>query len=226
MTPIPIHRRAFLAVAGASTAGLVLSACGEDEEPTAQTTPTTTEDEGADLTLDFSTPVGVLNYALALEVLESSFYAAVLADPFDGITDRERETFTDIQAHEAVHAEFLQAVLGGDALAPFEPDLSSVDLGSRDAVLETALVLENTGVGAYNGAARYLPADGPLGAVPLMAAGDIVSVEARHASVIEALGAAGRDGFATGAFDEALTPQEVLQRAEPFLPVTIQIQGT
>ncbi len=51
--------------------------------------------------------------------------------------------------------------------------------------------------------------------------GKIVSVEARHASVIRTL--LGNE-FAPAAFDDALTPNQVLSMADPFIenPITLR----
>ncbi len=76
--------------------------------------------------------------------------------------------------------------------------------------LKLAYVLENTGVGAYNGA-------GPALTTPayLAAAGSIVQVEARHAAAIALL----TGGLITpdGAFDKPLTKAEVLAKAGPLI---------
>jgi hypothetical protein len=76
--------------------------------------------------------------------------------------------------------------------------------------LKLAYVLENTGVGAYNGA-------GPLLKNPayLAAAGSIVQVEARHAAAIAGL--TGGSITPDGAFDKPLTKQQVLAKAGPLI---------
>lgn len=55
----------------------------------------------------------------------------------------------------------------------------NLNFGNRQNVLETAMMLEDTGVAAYTGAGRYIE-----NVNNLVMAGKIVSVEARHASVI------------------------------------------
>ena len=88
-------------------------------------------------------------------------------------------------------------------------------------MLAQALVFEDLGVGAYNGAGQYI-SDGGAGDVYLTLAGKIVSVEARHASVIAGLidastiaGAEVIDPM-TG-LDQALDPGDVLTAAGAFL---------
>jgi hypothetical protein len=76
--------------------------------------------------------------------------------------------------------------------------------------LKLAYVLENTGVGAYNGAG---PALGNK--MLLAAAGSIVQVEARHAAAIAVL--TGAKITPTGAFDKPLSKQQVLAKAGPLI---------
>jgi len=218
-----LGRRRFLALGGAGAAGLVIAGCGDDGEMPAQTQPPPQREpmQQGEVTLDFSTPIGVLNYAFALENLESAFYAMANAQLYDDASEQEMEILTAIGAHEQVHVDFLGAVLGDDALQGLEVNFEMVDFGNRDSVFQTALTFENLGVGAYNGAAKYLAvlaAEQELAGTALQAAGDIVAVEARHASIIGAEIAAGQDEqFAPTAFDEALEPMAVIEAAQPFI---------
>jgi hypothetical protein len=130
--------------------------------------------------------IGILNFALLLEELEAAFYLLVLKS--GKITDpREIDYMTALGAHEAEHVRFLRSVLGEDAI--FETkDLSFNTAGldalltDRDTILNAAVSLEDTGVHAYNGA-------GPSLTNPtfILAAGSIVSVEARHAAGVRGL---------------------------------------
>jgi Ferritin-like domain len=71
-------------------------------------------------------------------------------------------------------------------------------------------VLENTGVGAYNGAAPSLKSKAVLAS-----AGSIVQVEARHAAAIDLL--IGKSPTPNEGFDKPLTKQEVLKAAGPLI---------
>jgi hypothetical protein len=131
----------------------------------------------------------------------------------------ERTVLTDLRDHEIVHREFFRAALGGAAIPDLSVDFSSINFASRDSVLATAETFEDLGVGAYNGAARYLRS-----AVYLTLAGKIVSVEARHASAIRAIRRNNRTTeFAPNAFDPATGPMQVLMAADPFVVQNITV---
>ncbi len=131
------------------------------------------------------------------------------------MTSEEQDILYAIKKHKVVHREFFRAALGSAAIPNLAVDFSAVDFGSRDSVLVAAKVFEDTGVGAYNGAAQFL-SNGDY----LLAAGKIVSVEARHASAIRDV--LGRS-FAPQAFDAALTFEQVLRRAAPFIATDVTL---
>lgn len=179
---------------------------------------------GAALAQDLgSGDVGILNYAYALEQLEAAFYTMAVDSPFAGITDDETEVLTDLRDHEIDHREFLAGALGDDAIPELEVDFSAVDFSDRHSVLETARTFEDLGVSAYNGAGKYLENPDFL-----LAAGRIVSIEARHAAVIRDLiqpltiAFAGPDVVDDSGLDVVREPEEVLAAAGPFItsPVT------
>lgn len=162
--------------------------------------------------------VGILNYAYALEQLEAAFYGKVIESPYEGITTDETSWLTDIRDHEVEHRDFLKEALGDDAIATLEVDFSAVDFTDRDSVLATAMTFEDLGVGAYNGAGKLIE-----NADYLLAAGRIVSVEARHAAAIRDLinmnsvSFAGDDVVDANGLDVAYAPTEVLPKADPFI---------
>lgn len=207
------NRRRFLQWAGVTVGVVLVAGCGDDDDgPMAPS--------GANLG---SGDVGVLNYAYALEQLEAAFYTRVVATPYTGISTAERNILTDIRDHEIVHREFLKAALGTGAIGTLDFDFTSVNFTSRASVLGTAKVFEDLGVGAYNGAGQLLT-DANL----LLVAGKIVSVEARHASVIRDLLNPNSADFAgndvvtvSGGLDQALTPAAVLSAADPFITNSI-----
>ena len=197
--------------------GLAVSGCDDDEEMTGG--------GGGDAGVDLgSGDIGVLNYAYALEQLEAAFYAEVLGGTyFAGANADERAVLTALEAHERAHKSFFAGVIPSASRIPdLEVDFSSVDFASRDSVLAAAQAFEDLGVSAYNGAGRLLTNPDYL-----TLAGKIVSVEARHASVIrDLIGAsatafAGDDVIDANGLDAARTPTEVLAAADTFVTTVI-----
>lgn len=224
----PAPRRDFLKWSGAGALAAVgLAGCSDQTDVRSITevvTDTVTvappPETFPSVTLDFANDFGVLNYAYALEQLEAAFYTMVTgtAGFSTMFSADERSVLEDLRDHEIAHREFFKAALGSNAIGALTPNFSGVNLNSRLSVLQTAQTLEDLGVWAYNGAARYLQS-----ATFLTVAGKIVSVEARHAAAI-------RDilsplSFAPDAFDRALAPGDVLAAAAPFIRNTITLQG-
>ncbi len=145
-----------------------------------------------------ATPVDVLNFALTLEYLESSFYAQGLDSGI--VPSSDLAIITQIGKHETSHVATLKSAImasGGTPVA--EPTFDFTAGGAYPDVFTnytTFLVLanafEDTGVRAYKGQAANL-----LGTDLLTAALDIHSVEARHASEIRRL--RGQKGWISGA---------------------------
>lgn len=165
-------------------------------------------------TLIFSADdIGILNYALLLEELEAAFYVLVLKS--GKITNpREYDYLKALGAHEAEHVKFLRGVLGKNAT--FETrDISFNKAGlnallkDRDTILNTAVALEDTGVHAYNGAGPSIK-----NRTYLIAAGSIVSVEARHAAGVRAL--LGRPVTEPNT-DRAVSNDELVDNLNPFV---------
>jgi hypothetical protein len=162
------------------------------------------------------TPIDVLNYALTLEHLEYAFYRDGLeqfsAEDFAaaGYAANVHEWFGIIRDHEDEHVQTITKVisdLGGEPVAEAEYDFGYTDLAGFVGV---AQVLENTGVSAYQGAARFLIDEDAL----LTAALTIHGIEARHAAYLNGL--QGESPF-PDAFNPTLTPDEVLAAAGPFI---------
>jgi rubrerythrin len=215
-------RREFLRAAGFSGAALMLAACADGSsrllEPGAARLAIV---NGNNVTLDFSTDTDILNYAYALEQLEAAFYVQVVANAAFGsiFPANEQRILVDLRDHEVAHRDFFAAALGSAKIPDLTPDFSAVDFASRASVLQTAQTFEDLGVGAYNGAAKYLRSAGLL-----TIAGKIVSVEARHASAIRATLNGNRTGaFAPQSFDPALEPSQVLAAADPFIVQNITV---
>ena len=162
--------------------------------------------------------IGILNYAYALEQLEAAFYSKVIETPYADITEAETALLTDIRDHEIAHRDFLKTALAADAIPDLEVDFSAVDFGDRTSVLTTAQTFEDIGVSAYNGAGQLL-----TNPEYLLAAGRIVSVEARHSAAIrnlvspDSVAFAGPDVVDKNGLDVVRAPTEVLALADPFI---------
>lgn len=202
-----VNRRYFLRSAGvaATTGAFILGACTEQD---------VMGDHAVDLG---SGDIGILNYAYALEQLEAAFYTQVMMTPYLNMTEEEKMILTDIRDHEIVHREFFKAALGNAAIKGLTPDFSTIDFADRNSVLKHAMIFEDTGVAAYNGAGKLIK-----DATYLLIAGKIVSVEARHASAVSDLMAPNALEFANSTvdshgLDRAWSPSVILWNVSPFI---------
>lgn len=158
-----------------------------------------------------SQDVEILNFALLLEFLEAEFYReAVDRNTIGGETLAFAKVVRD---HEIAHVEFLQQALGSSARSKPEFDFGDTT-SDPDKFRATAVVLEDTGVAAYNG-------QGPrLTKKTLASAAQIVSVEARHAAWIRkivgepAYGGDPANYPAPRVLEPALTKAQVEDRVE------------
>ena len=118
--------------------------------------------------------VDILNFALTLEFLESAFYDEAVSK---GKLSGEAMRFAKAVAHdEAAHVTFLKGALGSKAVKSPKFDFKGSNL-KQATFLKTAMVLEDTGVSAYAGAAPMI-----ANKKTLAAALSVHSVEARHAA--------------------------------------------
>jgi hypothetical protein len=151
--------------------------------------------------------VGILNFALTLEYLESSFYDE--AKTRARASGELKSLIALLAEDEKQHVEALTATivqLGGKPVAEPKFDFSYSDTAG---FLELAQTFEDTGVSAYNGAGPSIKSKEVLGA-----AGSIVQVEARHAAAIRLQN---EEEPAPDAFDPPLDEAQVLKAVEPFI---------
>lgn len=204
----PQSRRRFLAVGGGSTALVAfLAACGSSSDSTSTTT--TMSSGGKSETAEFGKgDVGILNYALTLEYLETAFYAEVVKSGlFKGA---DLATIRKFGSEEAEHVQALtQAVksLGGK---PAPEPKTEFPLKSAKSVLELAGTVENLGAAAYLGQAANIESPEVLASALA-----IHSVEGRHAAVLNTL--LGESITPDGAFAKPANVQTVLKSVEPFI---------
>ena len=159
------------------------------------------------LAMSESGDVGILNFALTLEYLESSFYkeAKSRAKASGELKSLIELIGRDEDEHVGALTETIKK-LGGKPVA--EPKFDFPYSGTA-GFLELAQTFEDTGVSAYNGAAPQIKS-----AEVLEAAGSIVQVEARHAAAIRLKN---KQEPSPEAFDPSLEEAEVLKAVEPFI---------
>ncbi len=156
----PLSRRRFMAASGTAGAlGVVLAACGGDDETTSTSSTTSTSedtstsaDSSSDVLAEFGKgDLGIVNYALTLEYLESAFYKDVIKSGlFKG---QDLANIKVFGANENAHVKALEATakqLGTPAPQP----KTEFPLKDAQSVLELAATVENLGAAAYLGAAR------------------------------------------------------------------------
>ena len=147
----------------------------------------------------------ILTYGLLIERLQAAFYAAALAG--GQLTGEARQFAQVVGAQEQAHVKYLTAALGPSAGA--SPRFSFGDSATDPAkFIATAISLEETGLGVYNGQAVNLTPK------TLAAAARVVSVEARHAAWARAL--AGKDP-APVAVDVPISVAQAKQTFKPFI---------
>ena len=151
--------------------------------------------------------VDILNFALTLEYLESTFYKEAKTR---AKASGELKSLIGLLADdEKQHVEALTATikqLGGKPVAEPKFDFA---YNNTAGFLKLAQTFEDTGVSAYNGAGPTIKSKEVLGA-----AGSIVQVEARHAAAIRLQN---KEEPAPDAFDPSLDEAQVLKAVEPFI---------
>ena len=205
----PVSRRRFLAVGGGSTAlAAFLAACGDDSGTTT-TTEMMKSGGGASETAKFGKgDIGILNYALTLEHLETAFYADVVKSGlFKGA---DLETIRKFGQEEAEHVQALTAAVKQLGGKPAPEPKAEFPLKDAKSVLELAGTVENLGAAAYLGQAANIKSPEVLASALA-----IHSVEGRHAAVLNTL--LGESITPDGAFGKPADVKTVLKSVEPFL---------
>jgi hypothetical protein len=156
--------------------------------------------------------IGILNYALTLEYLESAFYTEATANQASNGFIKNLQVQVALQrttADEAAHVKYLKKALGSKAVPKPKFDFMGTNAEEKTFVA-TSAALENEGVHAYSGQALNI-------ANPdyVAAALSILTVEARHASVAGLLLKPTSANISPdGAFDKPWTANEVLKAVE------------
>ena len=118
--------------------------------------------------------VGILNYALVLEYLQSAFYTE--AERNGALEGKAAQAATVVGATERAHVKAFRKLLGSQAVKRPSFDFQGTT-EQQQAFLKTAVALEDLAVAAYKGQAPKLRSNAVLAA-----AVGIHSVEARHAA--------------------------------------------
>jgi hypothetical protein len=155
-----------------------------------------------------SPDVDILNFALTLEYLETDFYQQ--KGRTVGLSGQAKSLARSFGDEEAEHVAALTKAITASGGKPVTKPMFVFPGKDQKSFLKLAYVLENTGVGAYNGAAPSLQSKALLAA-----AGSIVQIEARHAASIALL--TGMSITPNGAFDKPLTKKQVLAAAGPLI---------
>jgi hypothetical protein len=127
----------------------------------------------------------------------------------------QRGNFESIRAHENGHVTFLVNALGSSARP--KPHFQDLEQKHWADFVTTAQALENTGVGAYLGAAPVIATSAYLAA-----AGSIGFIEARHAGYLntflsDPITANAMDDDSDNVFETPLTVAEVVAAASGFI---------
>jgi rubrerythrin len=159
--------------------------------------------------------IAILNFALALEYLQSSFYTE--AERIGALRGALAQQAHVVGMHERDHVKAFRALLGSAAIK--EPNFNFGGVtGNPSAFRSTAVAFEDLAVAAYKEQAPLIQSRGYLAAALA-----IHSVEARHAAWIRRLA-----GFlpAAKAFDDPLPDQKVVDIVNSTHFVTLRQPST
>ena len=151
---------------------------------------------------------GIVNYALALEYLESDFYRLAVAS--GKLKGRALELAKRFGAEERSHVTTLEGTVKSLGGTPTPHPKSCFTLDSPATILSTMYQLEQLGANAYLGQADRIQSKQVLAA-----ALSIHTVEARHAAVISTM--LGRPISPDGPFARPATSVDVVQGIRPFI---------
>ncbi|MEO8689084.1 MAG: ferritin-like domain-containing protein [Solirubrobacteraceae bacterium] len=212
----PTSRKKFLRMAGgtgvAASFAAFVAACGSDKSSSsAKSTSTPASSTPAASTTGTDAfgkgDLGIANYALTLEYLETQFYNDAAASGM--LKGKVLDLAKRFGSEEQEHIDALTALIKKAGGKPASKPKAKFPLDSAKSILALAATVENLGANAYLGQAGNIQ-DKEI----LAAALSIHSVEARHASV---LNLATKAAPASGAFAKPATAADVLKSVKPFL---------
>lgn len=194
---------AFIATCGGSKSSSSLAATSSAASPGTASGSATTASSGTASSGD----LGIVNYALTLEYLESQFYAKVINSRlFHGKDLSVLESFGSEEDQHVVALHKLAMSLGTPAARP----TGRFPLKSASSVAMLAAAIENLGAAAYLGQAANIQSSEILAAALA-----IHTVEARHATTLNTL--LKKSPTPDGAFAEPMSMAQVLAVVKPFI---------
>lgn len=151
----------------------------------------------------------ILNFALTLEHLEDVAYRQAIAS--GKVTGKNAQYVKEYGEQERQHVALITGALqqAGKTAVAEQAKYNFPAYTDEKTIISFLRVLEETGVGAYTGAAQFIKDKGIL-----TIAGGIQQVEARHTAILRRQD--GKEPVPT-AFEKALTPDMVLAAAGPIL---------
>src|SRR4051794_29303491 len=211
----PVSRRKFVALTGGSSAlAAFLAACGGsgDDSTSTSGSATAAAASGAIPPPPADTfgkgDLGILNYALTLEYLETAFYSDVVKSRL--FSGSSLETIRKFGDEEAQHVAALTAAIKQSGGKPAAAPKTKFPLQDANSVLMLAATVENLGAAAYLGQAGNIQSPDVLASALA-----IHSVEGRHAAVLNTL--LGQTIVPDGAFAKPADPTTVLNSVKPFI---------
>ncbi|KAF2401419.1 hypothetical protein EJ06DRAFT_509066 [Trichodelitschia bisporula] len=161
------------------------------------------------------TDLDILQFALTLEHLESTFYQQGFAKFPDsdfaalGLSPDQITGLKQVGMTEQTHVTQLMSAISAAGAKPVEACTYNFGFTTAANMVGTARVLEAVGISAYLGAAPLIKS-----APVLTAAAEIVTIEARHQTFIRT---ASKAIAVPNAFDQPLGPRAVFTLAAPFI---------
>lgn len=212
----PHSRKRFLRMGGAGIAGalaVTLAACGAEEEKE-PTVAEAAEEAGKAVSAPDpglksfgSGDIGIANYALTLEHVETAFYEKAIES--GALTGEALELARRFGEQERAHVDALTQLIEKAGGRPATAPKTKFPLEDQKAILELAHTVEELGANAYLHQAAKIESEEVLAA-----ALSIHSVEARHAAALaEAIGLPP----APHTFGQPADAATVLAAVKPFL---------
>src|ERR1700722_3858150 len=210
-------RKRFLKMVGgagaASFGAFVLAACGSSKSSsTSSATSATATSTGATTTAATNPfgagDVGILNYALTLEYLETQFYEKVVAAKM--FSGKVGALLEDFSKQEQSHVIALTAAIKGAGGKTAAKPNGVFPINNPTQVAMLAYTVENLGASAYLGQAANIQSKQVLAAALA-----IHSIEARHAATLGTL--VSKSVTPDGAFAVPADIPTVLAAVKPFL---------